>query len=119
MYILDGKVPVPCYDTKEWAEKFGKADNSVAKTEIGDVIVSTVFLGLDHAFYKDEPQLFETMVFGGSHNECQQRYATWEEAEEGHKEMCKKVVAGQIELLLPNNPSVSIKYFLDQEKKDI
>jgi hypothetical protein len=25
------------------------------------------------------------MIFGGEHNEYQERYSTWEEAEEGHK----------------------------------
>ena len=47
-------------------------------------MVSTVFLGLDHAFDGGTPLLFETMIFGGEHDEYQERYATWDEAEAGH-----------------------------------
>lgn len=47
--------------------------------------VSTVFLGIDHNFGDGAPLLFETMIFGGKHNEYQRRYATWTEAEAGHK----------------------------------
>jgi hypothetical protein len=54
----------------------------------GEVVVSTVFLGLDHNFSMvGPPLLFETMVFGGPLNgECR-RYATWVEAEAGHREV--------------------------------
>lgn len=56
----------------------------VARTEVGDVVVSTVFLGIDHG-YGDEPlQLFETMTFPG---EDQWRYSTWDEAEHGHAQV--------------------------------
>ncbi len=62
-YILDGKTPVPV-GLMEWAEWFGRNDRSVAKDEFEGVVVSTVFLGLDHNFFGDGPPLlFETMVF--------------------------------------------------------
>lgn len=50
-----------------------------------DVRVSTIFLGTNHAFFGGTPILFETMIFGGEHDEYQERYATWEEAEAGHQ----------------------------------
>lgn len=28
---------------------------------------------------------FETMIFGGEHDQYQERYSTWDEAEAGHK----------------------------------
>ena len=66
-YILDGKTPVLCDDVLKWATFFEKASNRiVCKTEIGNAIVSTVFLGLDHSWGGGPPLLFETMVFGGS-----------------------------------------------------
>ena len=34
---------------------------------------------------KGAPLLFETMVFGGGLADSEWRYATWEEAEEGHR----------------------------------
>ena len=59
--------------------------------------VSTIFMGLDHNFSNEGPPiLFETMVFGGALDQEQARYATWEEAEAGHKamvEMVKKELA--------------------------
>jgi hypothetical protein len=48
--------------------------------------------GLDHSFHFYEngqrvglPILFETMIFGGEHDQYQDRYATRDEALEGHK----------------------------------
>jgi hypothetical protein len=58
-------------------------------------IVSTVWLGLDHAHGDGPPILFETMVFGeGSWTEqdCQ-RYTTELEARIGHTEMVALVAA--------------------------
>ncbi len=58
----------------------------VAEDEIGEVRISTGFLGIDHSFDDGPPVLFETMIFGGSHDGEQWRYCTKEEALEGHKE---------------------------------
>jgi hypothetical protein len=47
--------------------------------------VSTVMLGTDHGFGMGGPPiLFETMIFGGEHDEYQERYSTRAEAESGH-----------------------------------
>ena len=90
-YILDGHKAIACSGLLEWAHWFETADRKVSKTKIGNVRVSTVFLGLDHNFGEGEPLLFETRVFGGKLNEEMERYATWEQAEEGHKTMVAKV----------------------------
>ena len=85
-YILVGHEPRQEPDLIKWSKWFKTADRHVAKTELpGDVKVSTVFLGLDHAFGDGPPILFETMIFGGPKDQYQERYLTWEEAEEGHK----------------------------------
>jgi len=89
-YILDGKTPVPC-DLMTWAHQFKTSNRTVAKTEIGGVLISTVFLGLDHNWLGGPPLLFETMVFGGKLDQEQERYSTWDEAEEGHKQMIERV----------------------------
>lgn len=61
-----------------------------------DIMVSTVLLVLDHSFTTDGPPLiFETMVFGGEHNEYQERYATREQAEAGHA-VAVKLVKGSL-----------------------
>lgn len=98
-YVLDGKTPVPCEDLLTWGKwlQNAKAERVVAKSTINGAEVSTVFLGLDHRFNVGPPLLFETMVFGGPLDGEQDRYSTWEEAEAGHKAMCKRVRDAPIE----------------------
>ncbi len=91
-YILKGKKPVKIDDVEKWAEWVETAERQVAKGTYGKVVISTVFLGLDHNFgFGGKPLLFETMIFGGKHNEYQKRYSTWEEAEKGHIKALKLV----------------------------
>jgi hypothetical protein len=91
-YILKDKMPVNI-PFEEWIRIFDFEDEGrrVNKTTIGDVRISTVFLGLDHGIYEDKPMLFETMIFGGEYDDYQERYSTWEEAEEGHQRACELV----------------------------
>jgi hypothetical protein len=78
-FILEGQTPIECPDLMEWGQWMQTADRHVDKTMVGDVKVSTVFLGLDHRFGdEDRPILFETMIFGGEHDQFQERYDTWE-----------------------------------------
>ena len=86
-YILDGHKAVPCDDVFEWGRWFEKANRRVAEEVRGEIRVSTVFLGLDHSFGSGPPLLFETMIFGMK-DIYQERYSTWEEAEDGHKRAC-------------------------------
>ena len=93
MYVLDGKVPVRCDDTTTWGKTYANnTKRRVARDELGDVSVSTMFLGLDHSFGDGPPQLFETMVFGGPLDGEMERCSTWSEAELQHMEMCMRVV---------------------------
>jgi hypothetical protein len=96
-YILDGHTPVRVDDFKTWARAFDEADRRVAKSGdsnafkkgAGKVWVSTVFLGIDHQWGTGPPLLFETMIFGGEHDEWQDRCSTWEEAEAMHQRACE------------------------------
>lgn len=83
-YYLRGKTPILTTDVVKWSLEFGK-NRVVEQTTIGDIFVSTIFLGLDHNFYGGTPILFETMIFGGFADDYQERYETWEQAEAGHK----------------------------------
>lgn len=58
---------------------------TIAREVIGDVIVSTVFLGLDHRYSGETPVLWETMIFNGEHDQYQERYTSHEDALEGHQ----------------------------------
>ena len=95
-YILENKTPVPLEDTETWEQWFNNPDNRrVGETQVGESVVSTVFLGIDHRFAdKGAPQFFETQVFGGDFHEQIWRYATWEDAEAGHKEVVGLIEAG-------------------------
>ena len=89
-YILEGQTPVACPDLMVWEKWMQDAMRHVAKTEEGEVKVSTVFLGLDHAYAPNEPRkLFETMIFGGPHDGYQERCSTWGEAEGMHRAACE------------------------------
>ena len=92
-YILDGHKAVPCENAIEWASWYEKnyLHRHVADEHIGDVRISTVFLGIDHSFGESRPLLFETMVFGGPLDQEQKRCATWEEAEHMHAVMVMRV----------------------------
>ena len=92
-YILVRKKAVPCDDLLTWAKAFEDREaRKVARTELGDgVYVSTVFLGLDHSFGQGPPLLFETMVFGGQHDQDMDRYTTWEQAEAGHRATVERI----------------------------
>lgn len=89
-FVLDGHKAVAIDDPIKWAQEFSKVDmRRVAETEKDGVRVSTVFLGLNHSFGDGPLLLFETMIFGGKHDEDMDRYTTWEQAEEGHRRMCE------------------------------
>jgi hypothetical protein len=108
-YKLIGRLPVPIksiylYDKhnrpigidpdpivqKDFTDAF--KNRIVARTKIGPMDVSTVFLALDHAYSPDPdalPILFETMIFGDNEDAYQERYSTWDEAEKGHAKAVK------------------------------
>lgn len=95
-YILQGKLAVPVKTLEEFGARFEHKNRFVAQTKIGGVVVSTVFLGIDHSFSTAPealPILFETMVFRGGKGDDMERCGSWEEAEAQHKAMVAKVRA--------------------------
>lgn len=85
-YVLIGHEPRLERDLLVWGQWMEFADRMVARTQVGDMRVSTVFLGFDHSFMGGPPLLFETMIFGG-HGDIdgyQERCSTWEQAETQH-----------------------------------
>lgn len=70
-------------------EDFDKT-RGVARTDVNDeVSVSTVFLVMNHAYDDGPPMIFETMVFGGEHDNDCWRYSTEDEARAGHDRIVK------------------------------
>jgi hypothetical protein len=86
LYILnDAGEPVAEPDLLTWAAWYETADRTVAQTRLDHVSISTVFLGIDHAFTGGPPRLWETMIFGGPLDGYAQRYASRAAALAGHE----------------------------------
>jgi hypothetical protein len=91
----DGRV-IPAANMLDWAVWMGRADRRVARDQVEDIMVSTVFLGLDHGSgFSPVPILYETMTcdsaekWGGPW-----RYATRAAALEGHARILALVESG-------------------------
>ena len=69
----------------EWVRLFESLDRLIVRTRVDDdVEVSTVWLGLDYSFGLGTPLIYETMIFGGEHDEYQWRYPNRDAALAGH-----------------------------------
>lgn len=64
LYRLSGKKPVPCSFGEYITFMKSAANRIIEQTQVGDLLVSTIFTGIDHAFGAGEKRLFETKVFG-------------------------------------------------------
>lgn len=85
----DSRILISLYESEE-----GVKERIVAKTEVPDGEVSTVFLGINHG-YGEKDLWFESMFFATvlDHpldNDCE-RYETYQEALAGHEAMVRKV----------------------------
>lgn len=89
LYILEGTEPRKAISYEESVEFWQKDKGQKGKVDYIEfpdgVRVSTIFLGMDHSMGDGPPLLFETMIFGGEHDQYQRRYTTYEEAQEGHR----------------------------------
>jgi hypothetical protein len=72
----------------------------VARDEIGDYVVSTVWVGLDTGlptpYAPARPLIFETMVFKDGQGDEQWRYMTETEARQGHAQRVQEVSLLQV-----------------------
>lgn len=94
-WILDKNKELVEVECLEWAKWFGDTEARIVQQTscaAGTCFVSTVFMGIDHGFGHGEPQLFETMVFGGAADLHCDRYSTFKQASLFHD-----VVVGQVE----------------------
>ena len=95
-YITDekgnAKVAGSDAEANAWWKRPFDQTRRVAKTNVGEVEVSTVFLAIDHALMlSGPPVLWETMVFGGDLDGEQERYTSREDALAGHEAMVARV----------------------------
>jgi hypothetical protein len=78
-------------DLDEWVRLHADKDYVVVGRDTlsyggGEILVSTVWLGINHNWIGGRPLIFETMVFGAPWDEYEEmhRYSTEEEARLGH-----------------------------------
>jgi hypothetical protein len=93
-YILDKQgeaVPEP--NVKKWAEWFEHSGvlRQVALTEVGQLQVSTIFLGFNPNIFSKPALLWETMIFGGKYDHMSAKYTSKESALAGHEAVCKQL----------------------------
>lgn len=103
MYMLDADGnPVPTFDADAHADWWmqSRRDRSYVIAQDrdeaaapGGVLVSTVFLGIDHQYDDGPPVLWESLVFGGPLDGQQRRYTSRDAALVGHQDLCRQVAA--------------------------
>ena len=81
-YEMDG---TPIYSAGRVGQLLGSNERIIARTQVGDAFVSTVFLVIDHGLGK-VPVLWETMVFEGDEavEDYTRRYTSAIAAKLGH-----------------------------------
>lgn len=92
-YILDENGEPKAVDALTWSKIRVTEDRRVALDKIGNLEVSTVFLGLDRNWLgKGSPVLWETMVRGlPDDEELMDHYTSKADALEGHKRICEEM----------------------------
>lgn len=88
-YSLNPDHSVEPISRDEWIYNLAKqrtVTRTVAQDDVDGTLISTVFLGINHAIDDGPPMIFETMAFGDDDEKfyCM-RYSNWKDAEEGHK----------------------------------
>jgi hypothetical protein len=87
-YILDADGnAVPATDLYAWSKWLLTDPNRTLKLDElpNGITVSTVFAGIDINICRPgPPTLWETAIFGGPHNEYQERYTSRDDALAGH-----------------------------------
>jgi hypothetical protein len=92
-YILNPQNEPLEVDLRVWTQWFQTSNRQVDVTRIGEIKISTVFLGLDHNYTKSGPPLvFETLVFGGEHDGYCRRASTWKTAQFEHDFVCINIM---------------------------
>jgi len=95
-YILNkSNYPIQCDDNEEWSKWMQENNRIVNHDFVGDILISTVFLGVDHSWGGGPPELFETMTFAKDESPWDHtvigRYTFWDEAVDGHEKAVREI----------------------------
>jgi hypothetical protein len=83
--------PLTYEQYRDLLQTIGPEYKRVASTQVGDVWISTVWLGLDHQYGDGPPLIFETMQFDDDTAGDYERWSTLEEAQAGHEAWVKRI----------------------------
>ncbi len=100
-YKLSKKKPIPC-SMNEWAIFMTSASNRIIEqNQIGPLLISTIFTGIDHSFGHGEKKLFETTVLG-LNNDIQLRwhFSTYNQAIREHRRLTLLIETKGIDAVL-------------------
>lgn len=93
-YLNEDKSYRPC-SMKEWGDQREHEKQFVNREIVNNLVVSTVWLGIDMTPHEEDPHLFETSIFNGNFEYIYtDRYSTWHEAELGHKKAVEWIKGG-------------------------
>lgn len=94
---------------ERWALLFseGAMSRLIARARVGPILLSTVWLGIDHSWGQGPPVLFETMTFPRLLRDrarywdwqIQDRYHTVEQARAGHERWLRRLQARGVQAL--------------------
>jgi hypothetical protein len=90
----DGTITI-CNNIVEWAKSFESMNRAIKQDSVGDVKISTVFLGINMGWVQYDPKWFETMIFGGKHNLWQARHPTIQAAIASHERILENIKSGR------------------------
>ena len=85
-------------DLEDYAE-YIKEHKVIQQDKVGHLFISTVWLGLDHGYGDEEPQIYETMIFDNNEespsypDQYQVRYSRWKSALKNHRRILELVQA--------------------------
>ena len=91
-YILNEKnkpIAATLSSYSQWSHEYPKK-RIVKQENVGELYVSTVFLGMNRDYDEEKPILWETMIFSRNeyvenNNEYKTRYTSYEDALIGHE----------------------------------
>lgn len=100
-------------DTIEWGQlRDDESYMRIGMDTVDNVVVTTVWQGINLALGADPPRIFETRIFGGPHDLEGMFYTTEDEARQGHSQTVDDINNGRAPWFLEKIPN-------EQDPQDI
>jgi hypothetical protein len=108
-YTLENKKVIACTVDQFVKDLKNRYFREIARTQVNGkrATVITVFCGMNHGLFDDDPLFFETMVFGGSYDSQVFRSSSYQEAEEMHETIVDRVKNHKRAWYSPGGPSIA------------